>query len=66
MSHGLHLILRCDTRTDGTRCPGYFIGSGSRDIEQVREAAGTQGWTFRPGSPHRHIGATDTCKGHSP
>jgi hypothetical protein len=62
----LHLILRCDTGTREDRCPGYFIGSAGLNIEEVRTAAHTaKGWTFKPGSPYRHIGATDLCPQHS-
>lgn len=65
MSSTLHLILRCDTGTRDDRCTSYTIGSSSQSIAEVREAAAGKGWTFKPGKPYQHIGATDLCPHHS-
>lgn len=66
MTHSLHLILRCDAGTRDDRCPGYFIGSSGLNIAEVRTAAHTaKGWTFTPGNPYPHIGATDLCPDHA-
>lgn len=81
MSHSLRIILRCDIietavkdhstlHTDNKtvqsrRCKAYLIGGAGLDIAEVRTAAATHGWKFKPGKPYRHVGATDLCPDHA-
>ncbi len=69
MTHALRIIIRCDHQTTTgeqgrTYCPAYIISVGGQDVEQARTRAAEQNWGFRPGRPHRHIGAHDYCPAH--
>lgn len=65
MSYRHVIVLTCDHRSDdGVRCPGWFLGPSSTDIEGVRRAVAEQGWRFHPGTPYAHVDGTDTCPRH--
>lgn len=69
MTSSLHILLRCDRRQRGdgdrpVKCRRMYIGAPSTDIAGVRQAAAADGWTFTPGKPYPHIGASDYCPEH--
>lgn len=70
MTHSLHVILRCDHKAaDGDHAPvpcGEWIAAKTHlSVPEARDWAAEKGWTFKPGQPYPHIGATDLCPQHS-
>lgn len=65
MSHRLVIVLVCDHRVGGTRCPSWFLGPSATDIAGVRAVAAQKGWTFKPGQPYPHVNGKDQCPSHS-
>lgn len=71
MTHSLHVIIRCDAKdtdpaTGGTdRCLSWVAALAHLSVPEARDWAAEKGWTFKPGQPYRHIGATDLCPKHS-
>lgn len=71
MTASLHVVLRCDFKGvspatgEPTRCSEWCAAQSHLSVPEARDWATGKGWSFTPGQPYPHIGATDLCPTHS-